>query len=190
MNYLMIKRILDFLISGLALLLLLPLLVVVAALIRLESEGNPLFFQDRIGKGGEVFCIIKFRSMVKDASKLGSWSTSQDDPRITRMGQFIRRTSIDELPQLWNVFVGDMSLIGPRPETPHQEMLYNPVNWRIRHRIRPGITGLAQVNGRSVLTPESRLHYDLEYALSPSLRQDIKILIATIIQVLRRTGVN
>lgn len=190
MKYGHVKRAIDIAVSGTALLLLAPLLLLVAVLIKMETTGFPLFFQDRVGQGGRVFRMVKFRSMVKDAPSLGNWYTGHNDPRITRMGHFIRTTSIDELPQLWNVLTGDMSLVGPRPETPFQESLYGPVDWHIRHRVRPGITGLAQVKGRSSLNPEARLRYDLDYASQPTFAKDIRILLATVAQVLRKTGVN
>lgn len=188
--YPMVKRSLDIALSLAALLLLLPLLALIAAAIRLETPGSPLFFQQRVGRSGRPFYMVKFRSMVKDAPKLGSWRTEDNDPRITRTGMFIRRTSIDELPQLWNVLTGDMSLIGPRPQTPAQESLYTPAQWQARHIVRPGITGLAQVNGRSALDFESATKFDLAYAARPSFAQDMHILLATIHQVLRGVGVN
>jgi lipopolysaccharide/colanic/teichoic acid biosynthesis glycosyltransferase len=190
MDYPVIKRCIDIGVSALALLLLLPLLVLMAVIIRLESPGSPLFLQQRIGLGGKTFTIVKFRSMVKNASQLGSWQTSSNDARITRIGKFIRTTSIDELPQLWNVLVGDMSLIGPRPETPAQQSLYQGADWELRHRVRPGITGLSQVSGRSDLSAEDRLKFDLQYAAAPTFSMDRDIFVKTITQVLRRAGVN
>ena len=124
MPYAIIKRLLDVIASLAACLVLLPLFAVLAVMIRLESSGSPIFTQKRIGLHGRAFSIFKFRSMVKDAPKIGSWQTAQNDPRITRIGKFIRATSLDELPQLWNVLLGDMSLIGPRPEVPAQESVY------------------------------------------------------------------
>ena len=190
MHYCSIKRLIDLSASFLALLFLLPLLAIIALLIRLESNGNPLFFQERIGENGKPFRIVKFRSMVKDAPKLGSWQTQENDPRITRLGNFLRRTSIDELPQLWNVLTGDMSLIGPRPQTPAQITLYNPADWHGRHLVRPGITGLAQVNGRSAITLEEQIKYDLQYVMHLTPAMDMRIFLATLNQVLRKTGAN
>lgn len=190
MPYLLIKRTLDILASFMALLLLSPLLLAVALAIRLESEGSPLFFQQRVGQGMRPFCIVKFRSMVKNAAQLGGWQTQDADPRITKTGAFIRKTSLDELPQLWNVLIGDMSLIGPRPNTPQQNTQYTPEQWQGRHRVRPGITGLAQVSGRSGLTSEQQIAYDLEYIENMSLAQDIRILLKTVAMVLKRTGTN
>jgi lipopolysaccharide/colanic/teichoic acid biosynthesis glycosyltransferase len=190
MDYPVIKRCIDIGMSALALCMLMPLLVFVAVIIMLDSPGSPLFLQPRIGLGGKTFTIVKFRSMVKNASQIGSWQTSNNDARINRVGKFIRTTSIDELPQLWNVLIGEMSLVGPRPETPAQQSLYEPADWEIRHRVRPGITGLSQVSGRSNLTTEERLKYDLAYASAPTPAMDISILLKTIWHVICRTGVN
>ena len=190
MDYPAIKRCIDVGMSALALCMLIPLLVFAAVIIMLDSPGSPLFFQQRIGLGGKPFKMVKFRSMVKDAPSLGPWHTLENDTRITRVGRFIRRTSLDELPQLWNVLVGEMSLVGPRPETPAQQALYQPADWEIRHRVRPGITGLSQVSGRSNLTTEERLKYDLAYASAHTPAMDISILLKTIWHVICRTGVN
>lgn len=190
MDYARIKRLIDIVASAAALLALAPLLLAVAVAVRVETPGSPLFFQQRAGKGGRPFRILKFRSMVQDAAALGGWSTAQNDPRITRVGRFIRRTSLDELPQLWNVLTGDMSLIGPRPNTPHQESQYAPGQWEARHSVRPGITGLAQVSGRSSLTTAQQIACDLAYAESMSLTQDLRIFLRTLAIVLTRTGTN
>ncbi|NBO17838.1 MAG: sugar transferase [Proteobacteria bacterium] len=190
MKYQHAKRLIDVLASAVALAVLSPLLLVLALAIRLESPGSPLFFQQRTGRGCKPFYIVKFRSMVKDASKLGSWQTAEGDPRITRLGRFIRATSLDELPQLWNVLMGDMSLIGPRPNTPQQISQYPVGTWEKRHVLRPGITGLSQVNGRSNLSIEQQIAYDLRYNEECSLMLDVHILLKTVTQVLRRAGVN
>jgi lipopolysaccharide/colanic/teichoic acid biosynthesis glycosyltransferase len=190
MVYEIVKRLVDIAVSAAALILLFPMLIVVAAAIRLESPGSPLFVQQRVGRHGRLFPMVKFRSMVKDAPQLGGYQTQKGDPRITRMGKFIRTTSLDELPQLWNVLTGDMSLIGPRPETPAQQALYRSEDWAFRHRVRPGITGLAQVNGRSNLPPEGRLRLDLVYAAGPTLSGDIMIILKTLWQALHKVGVN
>lgn len=190
MLYPAVKRLMDITASALALLLLFPLLFGIALAISLESPGSPLFFQQRTGRGGKPFYIVKFRTMVNNASQLGGWQTEANDPRITRLGKFLRETSIDEIPQLWNVLVGDMSLIGARPNTPQQESQYPPGTWQKRHTLRPGITGLAQVNGRSSLGTEQQIAYDLEYNANCSLKMDIAILLKTVQQVLRRAGVN
>ncbi len=190
MNYPCFKRAIDIAASASALALLSPLLAGVAIAIRAETPGSPLFFQARMGRGGKPFRIVKFRSMVQNAPSLGGWSTTEGDPRITKMGKFIRRTSLDELPQLWNVLVGNMSLIGPRPNTPQQDTQYKPDQWQQRHFIRPGITGLAQVSGRSNLTSEQQIGYDLEYVHNYDLFMDLRILFKTIAIALKKSGVN
>jgi len=188
--YAVIKRCMDILCSGLFLLLLLPLFIVVCLLICTDNFGSPFFFQQRVGRNGSVFAMVKFRSMVKTAPALGPYWTQDNDPRITRMGRILRATSLDELPQLWNVFRGDMSLVGPRPDVPSQETLYTPEQWIVRHRVRPGITGLAQVNGRSQLSPQERLQYDIAYAANPTLATDISILLKTVRIVIHKIGAN
>ena len=190
MRYEILKRLIDVVASSAALVLLSPVLLAVATAIRMESTGNPLFFQQRVGRYGAVFPLVKFRSMVRDAPHLGSWRTADNDPRITPFGRFIRRTSLDELPQLWNVLTGDMSLVGPRPQTPAQHPLYSHGDWQGRHLVRPGITGLAQVNGRSAITLDKQIEYDLKYATHVSFMMDMHILWLTIVQVVRKAGVN
>jgi lipopolysaccharide/colanic/teichoic acid biosynthesis glycosyltransferase len=175
-----IKRAMDGVSSGVALLVLLPVLGLIAGLIRLESQGSPLFFQKRVGQGCKPFYIVKFRSMVKDADKIGQAWTQKGDARITRIGGLIRRTSLDELPQLWNVMTGDMSLVGPRPIMASDEPLYTKEQWLERHSMRPGLTGLAQVNGRSSLSFEQQTAYDIDYVKNWSLIGDMSILFKTI----------
>lgn len=169
------KRAFDLLLSLLALALLWPLLLGVALAIRLDSPGPVLFRQTRVGIKGQPFSILKFRSMVKNAAELGGYSTYDADPRITRVGRIIRRTSIDELPQLLNVLKGDMSLVGPRPDVPAQKSLYTNADWALRCSVRPGITGLAQALYRSESTEAQRLEADLRYAREATLWMDLKI---------------
>ncbi len=174
------KRVLDIALSLLALVALSPLLVPVCVAIVLDS-GFPVFFrQTRVGRGGREFGMLKFRSMAANAATTGPYFTAANDSRITRVGHFIRRTSIDELPQIINVLKGDMSLVGPRPDVPVQESLYRPEDWQLRSSVRPGITGLAQVRGRSQMSFEQRLAFDLEYAKSASVWQDIHIMWLTL----------
>ena len=180
----MMKRILDIVGAGAALVLLSPVLLAAAAAVALESGRPVLFRQQRVGQGGRTFRMLKFRSMVQDAAAIGPYFTSADDPRITRVGRFLRRTSIDELPQLLNVLRGDMSLVGPRPDVPAQQVLYRPEDWALRCSVRPGLTGLAQATMRSQATPEQRLHADLDYALRHGVWRDLQILALT----LRRLG--
>ena len=190
MHYRLVKRLIDVAVSALVLLLLAPLLLALAVLVRIDSPGNPLFSQVRVGRGGRVFTMLKFRSMVKNADKIGSYSTADNDARITRMGAFLRKTSLDELPQLINVLTGDMSLVGPRPDVPAQQGNYLPQHWKRRLGVQPGVTGLAQVNGRSNVTPKKRLAYDLLYARRMSLLLDMRIVLKTVAMVLKREGVN
>lgn len=188
--YRFVKRLMDIVVSALACLLLLPVFILLALCIRFESPGSPIFTQLRVGRNCRPFTIFKFRSMVKDAPSRGEIFTVANDPRITRFGRFMRGTSLDELPQLWNVLLGDMSLIGPRPELEAHASHYQPAEWELRHRVRPGITGLAQVNGRSATTPEARLHHDLTYAAAPTLVMDMRVAMKTAAVVLRKTGTN
>lgn len=178
------KRLFDILVSACALLLVAPLFLVIAIAIRLDSPGPVFFRQTRVGRDGAPFGMYKFRSMVADAERLGGYSTARGDPRVTRSGRFLRRTSLDELPQLLNVLLGDMSLVGPRPDVPAQRKGYTEEEWLIRHRVRPGITGLAQATVRSEAKPGQRKALDLEYVTKASLWVDIKILCLTVWQVL------
>ena len=174
----------DIALSLIALLALSPLLLAAALAIALESGLPVLFRQTRVGLKGREFGMFKFRSMVKNAASLGPYFTQADDPRITRVGRFLRRTSIDELPQLINVLKGDMSLVGPRPDVPAQRSLYSDADWAQRCSMRPGITGLAQALYRSDSTEAQRLEADLRYIREASLWLDLEICWWT----LRRLG--
>lgn len=169
------KRLLDIATALLALLLLSPLLLGTALAVALESGFPVLFRQTRVGLHGREFGMFKFRSMVKNAASIGPYFTSANDPRVTRVGRFIRRTSLDELPQLINVLTGDMSLVGPRPDVPAQKSLYTEADWSQRCSVRPGITGLAQALYRSESTEAQRLEADLRYTREASLWLDLKI---------------
>lgn len=171
----MTKRLFDIAASLAALLLLSPLLLGTALAVALESGFPVLFRQTRVGLGGQTFGMLKFRSMVKNAASIGPYFTSANDPRITRVGRFIRRTSLDELPQLINVLAGDMSLVGPRPDVPAQKDLYTAADWAQRCSVRPGITGLAQALYRSDSTEAQRLEADLRYTRDASIWLDLKI---------------
>lgn len=182
------KRALDVMLSLMMLILFSPLLVFVAIWIRLDSEGAILYCQKRVGLNGRVFSIYKFRSMVVDADQVGGYSTTQDDPRITRVGKFLRKTSIDELPQLLNVLKSDMSLVGPRPDVPAQQGNYTEAEWNKRNLVKPGITGLAQATVRSQATAAERTKLDLEYVDEVSFWFDVKILLMTLKQVMGKGG--
>jgi lipopolysaccharide/colanic/teichoic acid biosynthesis glycosyltransferase len=169
------KRLFDVCVSLCLLLLLSPLLLGTALAVAIESGFPVLFRQTRIGRKGREFGMFKFRSMVKNAASVGPYFTTANDPRITRVGRFIRRTSLDELPQLINVLKGDMSLVGPRPDVPAQKRLYTEADWAQRCSVRPGITGLAQALYRSDSTEAQRLEADLRYTREASLWLDLKI---------------
>ncbi|UCV01368.1 sugar transferase [Acidovorax radicis] len=174
----------DIVLSLVVLCALSPLLLAAALAIAVETGLPVLFRQTRVGLNGREFGMFKFRSMVKNAASIGPYFTSDNDPRITRVGCFIRRTSIDELPQLINVLRGDMSLVGPRPDVPMQRSLYTTADWALRCSVRPGITGLAQALYRSEATYEQRLNADLRYAREVSIWLDLRILVWSI----RRLG--
>ena len=174
----------DIVLAMAALLALAPLLLGAALAIALETGLPVLFRQTRVGLNGREFGMYKFRSMVKNAAQVGPYFTTDNDLRITRVGRFVRRTSIDELPQLINVLKGEMSLVGPRPDVPAQRSLYTPVDWAQRCSVRPGITGLAQALYRSDSTEAQRLEADLRYTRDASLWLDLKICWWT----LRRLG--
>ena len=180
----MMKRLFDLVLALGALISLSPLLIVVGVIVAVTSPGGAFYRQVRVGRHGQRFMMLKFRSMVANADQIGGYSTAAGDPRITPIGRFVRRTSIDELPQLLNVLKGDMSLVGPRPDVPAQEELYDPADWRERHLVRPGITGLAQALARNVAKPGQRTELDLRYVREQSFWLDLKIIWWTVRQVL------
>ena len=176
-----LKRYLDIAVSVFGLILLLPFLVLVTGVLYLLNEGNPFFFQKRPGKNGEIFTIIKFKTMVDRKDQNGL--LLPDDQRITWFGKLMRSTSFDEIPQLINVLKGEMSLVGPRPLLPEYLSLYTSEQSR-RHDVKPGITGWAQVNGRNELSWDDKLSLDVEYVDNISFYLDAKIIFATIGTVL------
>lgn len=188
-----IKRILDIVFSAIALVILSPLLLIISALVKSTSRGSIFFFQERIGRNGVPFQIIKFRSMHADAEKLGPQLSSTHDSRITKFGKFLRKTRFDELPQFWNVLAGDMALVGPRPERQFYIDQISKINphYQKLHRIRPGITSWGQVKygyAENVEEMVQRLRYDLLYLENMSLAMDIKILFYTVVIVLKGSG--
>jgi len=187
-----LKRGLDIIVSGVALFLLGPILLLIALAIRLDSPGPALFRQKRLGKGGASFEIYKFRTMLVGAPDLrnpdGSTQQPADDPRLTRVGRILRQASLDELPQLINVLRGEMSLVGPRPDQVDQLNYYTPEERR-KLAVKPGITGLAQVSGRNAITWEQRKRLDLDYVERASLGLDLRILLKTLPTVLLQRGV-
>lgn len=182
------KRLFDIVVAGSILICLLPILMLVGLVIKITDNGPIFFRQKRIGLGAVPFEILKFRSMVVNADKLGGYSTADADPRITKVGHFLRRSSLDELPQLINVLRGDMSLVGPRPDVPNQKKLYSKEDLAMRCSVRPGITGLAQALKRSDVTQEERLQIDLDYIRKSNLLFDIWVLILTVKQVTFKGG--
>ncbi len=190
-----VKRLFDLLVSTAMLLVTLPIMALAALMIKLESPGPVLYRQERVGQGGRSFTILKFRSMCVDAEKDGKprWA-KQNDSRITLTGRFIRRTRIDELPQIFNVFFGDMSFVGPRPERPYfvQDLIQKIPYYGVRHTVKPGITGWAQVRYPYGATDEDAMHklqYDLYYVKNHSLFLDFMILFQTAQVVLWGKGV-
>jgi lipopolysaccharide/colanic/teichoic acid biosynthesis glycosyltransferase len=184
----MIRRALDIVFSCVTLLVASPVLAVAMLAVRLESPGPVIYSQRRVGRDGRTFDVLKLRTMVDGAEHLGAkLAVDADDPRITRVGAFLRRTSLDELPNLLNVLRGDMSVIGPRPTLPAQVDQYSP-RQRGRLQIKPGITGWAQVNGRASLPWEERIELDLFYIENRSLSLDLKILRRTVAMVLGGSG--
>lgn len=181
------KRIFDFVSALLGLCLLSPLLIMVTIGLYSANQGKPFFFQLRPGKNGVVFKIIKFKTMNDRKDAYGNLLS--DGERLTKIGAFVRKTSLDEIPQLLNVVKGDMSLIGPRPLLPEYLPLYNEVQKR-RHEVRPGITGWAQVNGRNAISWNQKFEYDVWYVKHLSFILDVKIFFLTIKKVFVSEGIN
>ena len=184
-----LKRLLDLLIAVPAAVVSAPFVGLLALAIRLESPGHPIYTQTRVGRGGELFSIYKLRTMVRGAEFTGAGLAIQEgDERITRIGAFLRRTSLDELPNLWNVLRGEMSIVGPRPTLAVQVEQYTE-RQRGRLAVKPGITGWAQINGRASLPWPERIELDLWYVEHRSLRLDLKILARTARMVLAGEGI-
>lgn len=181
------KRLLDVILSFIGLIVTLPITLFFAILLWIANKGNPFFFQIRPGLNEKLFKIIKFKTMNDKVDKEGN--LLPDAQRLTKIGNFIRKTSLDELPQLVNVFKGDMSLIGPRPLLVEYLPLYNK-NQKQRHNVKPGITGWAQVNGRNAIEWQQKLEYDVWYVNNISFKLDVKIILKTIQKVLISEGVN
>lgn len=181
-----IKRLLDIVLSGAALVILSPVLLITAVLVRIKLGSPVIFTQERPGKDEKVFKLHKFRSMT-DASD-ASGNLLPDKERLTRFGAKLRSLSIDELPELWDIFRGKMSIVGPRPLLV-EYLPYYTADERHRHDVRPGLTGLAQINGRNTLTWEQKFAYDLEYVQHISFITDLSILLGTVGKVLSRSGV-
>ena len=185
-----LPRAFDVAAAGAALLLAAPLLAVLTALIRLETPGPAIYRQRRVGMGGREFELLKLRTMEMGSDPVGvGTAVAADDPRVTRVGRFLRRTSLDELPNLVNVLRGDMAIVGPRPTIPFQVALYEPHQQR-RHAVRPGMTGWAQINGRLGISWDERIELDVWYVEHRSLRLDLRILARTVVQILNGQGLD
>jgi exopolysaccharide biosynthesis polyprenyl glycosylphosphotransferase len=180
--YSLFKRMFDIVISFMALVVLLPVILLFALIVMIETPGSPFFLQERLGRNGKPFMLIKLRSMYSDAEKNGAQWAVKNDSRVTKVGKLIRKTRIDELPQLWNVLKGDMSIVGPRPEravfiAEFQKTLPLFIQ---RLAVKPGLTGWAQINGGYELTPAEKLELDLYYIHRTNIWFDMKIMIKTL----------
>ena len=181
------KRLMDFTIASIALVILSPIFILVAYKVR-QNLGSPIFFyQERPGKDGKIFKMIKFRSMKNALDAQGN--LLPDEQRITPFGQKLRATTLDEMPQLFNVLKGDMSIVGPRPQMPEFLEYYTPDQMR-RHEVKPGMTGLAQVSGRNNLSWEEKFNLDVQYVENHNILLDFKIMLKTVDVMLKREGIN
>lgn len=184
------QRILDIVLSLIGLVIGIPLMLIFGVLIKVEDRGPAIYKQERVGKGGKSFYLYKLRSMRTDAEKYGAQWAEKDDPRVTKIGRFIRKTRIDEIPQLFNILKGDMGVIGPRPERPQFTVQFNDEipGFIDRLAVRPGLTGWAQVNGGYEATPEEKLKDDIYYIKNRSFILDMKIVLKTVGVVLTGHG--
>ncbi|MFC0317910.1 MULTISPECIES: sugar transferase [Olivibacter] len=182
-----IKRLADFILSLIAFVIALPIFVLIAVFLFFTNRGKPFFLQSRPGKNAQIFKVIKFKTMNDRRDQAGN--LLPDAERLTAIGSFVRRTSLDEIPQLLNVIKGDMSLVGPRPLLVEYLPLYNAEQKR-RHDVRPGITGWAQVNGRNAISWQQKFAYDVWYVDNLSFSLDLRIIWMTIMKVFRREGIN
>lgn len=184
---LIIKRPMDFILSLIAIIVLLPVIIIVAILVRIKLGGPVLFTQNRPGKNEKIFKLYKFRTMTSAKDKDGN--LLPDEVRLTKFGKFLRSTSLDELPGLFNILKGHMSIVGPRPLLVQYLPLYNEEQKK-RHLVRPGLTGLAQVNGRNAISWEEKFKFDVKYVEKITFIGDIKIIILTAFKVIRRKDIN
>lgn len=181
------KRGIDLVLSLSAVIMLSPFLIFLTLIGCIKMKGNPFFTQLRPGKDGKIFRLIKFKSMTEEKDSFGR--LLPDEKRLTSYGKFIRKTSLDELPELLNIVKGDMAIVGPRPLLVKYLTLYNETQMR-RHEVRPGLTGLAQINGRNATTWEKRFSFDIYYVENLSFLLDLKIIISTIGKVLKKEGIS
>ena len=182
-----LKRILDFILSLTALILLSPIMLILAMTGWIMLRGNPFFFQKRPGKDGKIFRMVKFRTMSN--ARDGHGNLLPDEKRMIPYGAFLRKTSLDEIPELFNIVKGDMAIVGPRPLLVKYLPLYTEEQAR-RHEVRPGLTGLAQVHGRNAISWEERFSWDVRYVDNVSFRGDFRILLQTVMTVLKRDGIS
>ena len=189
--YKAIKRLFDVCVAFIALIILFIPMVIIAIVVKASSNGPAIYKQERLGKNGKPFDLYKFRTMVKDSEVNGAqWSAGDDDPRITKIGKILRKTRMDELPQLWCILIGQMSFVGPRPERDcfYEEFEKYIHGFKHRLAVTPGLTGLAQVNGGYDLKPEEKIVYDMEYIRTRSIMGDIKILFQTVAVIFTHEG--
>ena len=181
-TYFLIKRLFDIAFSFLGLIVLLVPMLLITVIVMIDSPGSPIFRQERLGKDGKPFMILKFRSMRMDAEANGPQWAEEDDPRCTRLGRYLRKSKLDELPQLLNIFLGDMSFVGPRPERAYYYEKFEQYIHGFSYRLLvvPGLTGYAQVNGGYNLAPEEKIIYDIEYIEKQSVWFDLSCIIKTI----------
>ncbi|MDT2782438.1 sugar transferase [Vagococcus fluvialis] len=187
MYKLFFKRLLDIVISLFSLILLSPAFLITAVLIRTKLGSPIIFKQERPGKYNKVFSMYKFRTMTDEKDEFGNLLS--DEIRLTKFGEFLRSTSLDELPELWNILKGDMSIVGPRPLLVQYLELYNMEQIK-RHNVRPGLTGLAQINGRNTISWQKKFEFDVEYVENISFVMDVKIIFLTIKKVIKKDGIN
>ena len=181
------KRVIDFTLSLIALIVLSPILLILVIVTAIAMKGNPFFTQLRPGKDEKIFRLIKFRTMTNERDENGE--LLPDEIRLNKFGKFLRSTSLDELPELLNITKGDMSIVGPRPQLV-RDMTFMTKNERARHSVRPGLTGLAQVNGRNAIKWEQKFYYDLQYIENITFLEDVKIILDTFIKVLKRADIS
>lgn len=188
--YEFIKRLLDIVLCIIAATIAIPITVITCVFVVLESKGSPIYSQERLGKDEKPFILYKIRSMSFDAEKNGPQWADKNDGRVTKIGRFIRKTRIDELPQLYNILKGDMTIVGPRPERAvfTYEFEKNIPGFTNRLKVKPGLTGFAQVNGGYEMTPKEKLHWDLKYIEERNFRKDLKIILKTVLVIFTGHG--
>lgn len=182
-----IKRMLDFILSLIALIVLSPLMIIIGILVRIKLGRPVIFKQKRPGKNEKIFTLYKFRTMTDEKDEQGNLLA--DEKRLTKFGKFLRSTSLDELPELWNILKGEMAIVGPRPLLVEYLPLYNEEQ-KHRHDIKPGLTGLAQITGRNAIQWEEKFKEDIEYVNNITFIQDTKIILKTFIKVFKKDGIN